>query len=123
MAILLTILFLLAPLGANSNPTTIGASNTSRTGAVQTKGVEAQMAQGGWSGGFVDSGNLEAMKDWARGMCRGVDLNQTAKSLNVEPNIKTVAKALIGNSSDDPNILKAAQQACEQELRKTKNGE
>jgi hypothetical protein len=40
------------------------------------------MARGDWSGGFVDSENLEVMKDWARGMCRGVDPSQTAKCLN-----------------------------------------
>jgi len=76
------------------------------------------MTQGSGAGGFVDSEDLEAVKDWAHGMCRGVEIDRTAKRLKVEPTIGMVVKALIGNVSDNPKIQKAAQQACERELRR-----
>jgi hypothetical protein len=111
MALYLAILTLLVALGGSVHPTPMQQ-------AVSAEGTDTHMTQGSWSGGFVDSEDLEAMKDWAHGMCRGVEIDRTAKRLKVEPTIEAVATALIGNVSDNPKIRKAAQQVCERELRR-----
>jgi hypothetical protein len=72
----------------------------------------------GLSGRFIDSEDAKAMEEWARGMCRGIKIDHAAKELDAEPTVPAVAKALIGNISENASVRAAALSSCEVELRK-----
>ncbi len=72
-----------------------------------------------FTGSFIDPNNRNAVEKWARGMCRGLDLNETAKELGTIAEPRSVAEALIGNNSDDPTIRSAAVRVCEAELKRS----
>lgn len=80
------------------------------------------MASEKWSGGFIHPNKKQAMQGWARNMCHGLDLEKTAKELEVPPTISAVAKKLIGNPTDNLLMREELMSICEKELKTNKNG-
>lgn len=75
------------------------------------------MTTGGFSGHFVDSEDKEAMERWAKGLCQGLDVQQAAKELEVEPTAEAIALRIVGRATDDPEIRISIIEICERELR------
>lgn len=76
---------------------------------------------GSWSGGFIDSEDEAGIVRWAHDMCRGLDVVAQAKVSQVDPTVPAVARAIIGNVSDNKTIQRRAVEACEMELRHAGN--
>jgi hypothetical protein len=53
-------------------------------------------------------------------MCRGLDVTAQAKVSKVERTVSAVARAVIGNVSDNASVQRRVLTACEEELRRTK---
>jgi len=74
------------------------------------------MSQEHWSVGFVDTNDFEAIKDWAQGMCQGLEIEKIAAELGTKPSIAAVAAALTSNLPEAAGAV--ALQTCEEELAK-----
>jgi hypothetical protein len=100
----------------------VAGCGSSTRSTVEKGNGETEVVRESATGGFVDRSDLAAMRSWAHGICRGLDVVDTARTLNAEPTVKQVAKALIGNDSDDPRIRRVTLRICEEELRMADGG-
>lgn len=71
----------------------------------------------GITGEFVDPDDCAAMERWARDLCRGLDVRETAKELQTAPTISAVADRLVGRSTDNQSIRTMVIRSCEEELK------
>ena len=69
-----------------------------------------------WSGGFIDQEDPGAVERWARDSCRGLSVEEAATRFETEPTIAAIAKEVASGFPEATR--KAAQRACEAELRK-----
>jgi hypothetical protein len=75
-----------------------------------------------FSGGFIDSDDADGLVRWAQKMCRGLDVEATAEIYGVPPTIDSVARAVVGNITDDDEIQRQVVRACEVELGRAEEG-
>lgn len=65
---------------------------------------------------FIDLSDADAVRHWAREMCKGLKLGEIAGDLDIEPTVEAVTRRL---TSDLPEPAEAiARETCEAELRK-----
>ena len=80
------------------------------------KGGVRQMTRERWSAEFVDAADAAAVRRWARGMCKGLQLSEIAQELDVEPTVASVARRLTSGMPEPAEAI--ARRTCEEELRK-----
>jgi len=81
------------------------------------KGGVRQMTRERWSAEFVDVADAVAVRRWTRGMCKGLQLSEIARELDVEPTVASVARGLTSGMPEPAEEI--ARRTCEEELRKT----
>lgn len=69
-----------------------------------------------WSAEFVDVTDAVAVRRWAQGMCKGLQLGEIAQELHVEPIVASVAQRLTSGMPEPAGAI--ARTTCEEELRK-----
>jgi len=73
------------------------------------------MTHSQWSGGFIDEHDFHAVERWARGMCRGLSVEEAARQFETESTIEAIADELAQGLP--AKTYEAVRLGCKAELR------